>query len=213
MGLGYFEQQPNFVNWDRSPASTGLGGSSQTAAKGMGGMDYLAIGGAISAVGSLFAGFAEADALRAQAEFQKQLAEFNAKLSDMQAADSIERGENQAQLINKQAGFMVGSQRAVFAANGVEVDSGSAAEIQRDTRRMARLDAMMSRNNALREAWGYKAQALNYRMQGSLGQAAANLNAQNTITVGGLKATGQLANSYAYTQMDNYPKDYSRSIS
>lgn len=158
-------------------------------------------GESIQAVGSAWLSFAQADAMRAQAKFQQTMADFNARLAELQGADAIERGDKAANQIKKSANFMVGSQRAALAANGVEVDYGSAAQIQADTVRMATIDAITVRNNAAREAWGYKVQAMNYRFTGQAAAIGANMNAGVTIATGGINGLSHTAKAYGYSQM------------
>jgi hypothetical protein len=75
---------------------------------------------------------------------------------------------------------MQGSQRAVLAASGVEVDSGSALDIQEATGREGEQDAAIIMYNAEREAWGYGVQATNYRNAAS----AARAEGKNAMTAG-----------------------------
>lgn len=83
----------------------------------------------------------------------------NAQFANQAADDAVARGEFESDQQRLQTRAAIGSQRAGFAANGVDVNSGSAAEIQDDTAAMGELDALTIRNNAAREAWGYRTQA------------------------------------------------------
>ncbi|MFJ1336758.1 hypothetical protein ACIKP7_01300 [Pseudomonas caricapapayae] len=83
----------------------------------------------------------------------------NAQFANQAADDAVARGEFESDQQRLQTRAAIGSQRAGFAANGVDVNSGSAAEIQDDTAALGELDALTIRNNAAREAWGYRTQA------------------------------------------------------
>ncbi|WP_332774437.1 hypothetical protein [Pseudomonas sp. ESBL1] len=82
----------------------------------------------------------------------------NAAFAGEAANDAIKRGEFEADQSRIDTRNMIGAQRAGFAANGVDVNSGSAADIQDDTAALGELDALTIKNNAAREAWGYRTQ-------------------------------------------------------
>jgi len=148
-------------------------------------MEALMMAKFIASTARLYGGLLEAESYRAQGAYQQMVANFNSDLSLMQAEDAVQRGESTASRIKTQANQLQGTQRAAYAAQGVEVDSGSAAEIQADTKRMATLDAITARNNAAREAWGFKVQAFNYRTQGEMAKRGADSKAVSTIITSG----------------------------
>lgn len=139
----------------------------------------------------------QAGAVLASGGYNQRLAEWNAKLAERQAADAIARGQTAAQRQGMATRQAIGAQRAALAANGVEVNDGSAVDVQSDTAALGALDALTIRNNAAREAWGYQAQASNYRQQGILtglesqNQAAALKNASySTLLTGAANVYG-----------------------
>jgi len=129
----------------------------------------------------------QAGAAQASADMQ------NAQYADMAANDSIKRGgmtEDQQRL---QTAAAIGTQRAGFAANGVDVNSGSAANIQDDTAQLGEFDALTIRNNAAREAWGYRTQSQTYRTSAKTALASAKNNMFGSLL--GAGASG--ASAYA----------------
>lgn len=104
--------------------------------------------------------------------------DFNAAALEAQAKTAIEQGQQQELMFRQKVKGIIGSQRASYAAQGVDVGSGSAADVQADTAKQAELDAITIRTNAALTAWGFKTQA-----QGQLLQAA------NTLRLGQLQAT------------------------
>lgn len=157
----------------------------------------LIAGSAISAGSSIAGGIAQSDALKAQGEQQRIVGDFNAKLSEMQAQDALDRGGKDAENLQKQASRMIGSQRAALAAQGLEVDSGSALEIQNDSKEMAARDVVTIRNNAAREAFGFKVQAMNSTNEGRMAQLAANKQASSSLLVGGMNAASSIMSGAA----------------
>ncbi len=117
----------------------------------------------------------------------------NAAISRIQANDAVDRGEFEADQQRLKTRAAIGTQRAGFAGNGVDVNSGSAALVQDDTAALGELDALTIRNNAAREAWGYNVQADQYI------QAAGNAKkSANNAIMGGLVSTGaKAASTYA----------------
>ena len=82
----------------------------------------------------------------------------NAKYAKMQADDAMSRGESSAMRVLSKTRSMIGSQKAALAAQGIDIGSGSALDVQVDTGKMAEVDVMMVRTNAAREAWGFSSQ-------------------------------------------------------
>src|SRR5688572_4523364 len=107
------------------------------------------------AAGSIASAYSESEALKAQGAHQKRMAGINAELAEMQADDAIKRGDKEAEGVRRNAKKMIGSQRAALAAQGIEIDDGSALEIQDETRAIATEDALQIKNNAWRTAWGF----------------------------------------------------------
>ena len=94
---------------------------------------------------------------------QKAL-EFNAKVAEMQAVDALARGAEDEERFRMVVKGLIGSQRAGFAGQNVDVGIGSPVDVVADSAYLGELDALTIRNNAAREAWGYRVQAENFRM-------------------------------------------------
>lgn len=142
--------------------------------------------------------YSAAEAEKLEGEYRRQQYGFNKKLAEEQAEDAIKRGEKDASLLKKRGKQVKGAQRAALAAQGIEVDSGSAADLQADTDEAVQLDVQAAKNNAWREAWGYRAQALSYGFQGEMEYAASRTKARNTLITGGLGAIGSGIDAYGY---------------
>lgn len=170
------------------------GGSSSANSYGGLGAVSLLFGG-ISGIGSAYS---QATAHQLQADYVRQMSEINNQIAGVQAEDAIMRGNKSASQFKKQVKGLRGSQRAALAAQGVEVDSGSAAEIQDNTDRQGALDVMTIQNNAWREAWGYKVAAIGNTAQANLSSISASQNIQSTILSGGLNAVSSGLGAYYY---------------
>lgn len=124
---------------------------------------YLAIATTALAVNNSMNAAAAAER---QGQAQKNQADYNAKVSDMQAKDSINRGNVAMEQQRLKVAQMQGAQRAAMGGSGGLVDSGSFADIQLDTATFGAQDVQNIRTNSLREAWGLQTQQTNFTMQG-----------------------------------------------
>jgi len=129
----------------------------------------------------------QAGAAQASADLQ------NAQYADMAANDAVKRGAVEEDQQRLQTTGAIGTQRAGFAANGIDVNSGSAANIQDDTAQLGEFDALTIRNNAAREAWGYKTQSQTYQTSAKTAVKSAKNNAFGSL----LGAGAQGAATYA----------------
>lgn len=135
-------------------------------------------GSAISAYGQAEAG-----------DYNAALAEQNAKVAGIQAQDALTRGTAEESRYRGQVSKLMGRQRAAIGSSGIEA-SGSALDILADTARTGELDALTIRNNAAREAWGYRVQAVNSRAQGKIDKFSSRVGALGTLLTGGAQAYG-----------------------
>lgn len=100
----------------------------------------------------------------AASQYKQQQLLTNAQLDDIHAGEEIQSGRISAEiLLRRRVAPLISSQRASYAAQGVEVNSGSAQQVQESTHKEAIDDALMIRNNAWRKAFGYEFDAINER--------------------------------------------------
>lgn len=132
----------------------------------------LAAGGtAVNVIGQIKGGNAAKRAGEAQqraAMKSADLADFNAQVAELQAEDAIVRGQEEQQRFRTRVRGAIGSQRVGFAASNIDVNYGSAADVQADAAYLGELDALTIMGNAAREAWGYKMGAEDLRRRGQL---------------------------------------------
>lgn len=123
-----------------------------------------------------------------QGKYLNKVAKVNAGISERAGRDAVKRGNIDADEQRQQTGQVLGAQRAAFAANGVDVNSGSAGQVQNDTAAIGELDALTLVNNAAREAYGYQVQAMDQRQQGKLAKYQGKMDAIGSILGGAEKA-------------------------
>lgn len=109
-------------------------------------MDPLTIAALFQVGSSLFSAFT---GNRAAAQRQRA--------ADRMAKDAIARGEEDANVFGQKLRVMLGRQRAVLGASGVDLNVGSARQVVTETERIGNEDIRRIRLNAGREAYGIRA--------------------------------------------------------
>lgn len=150
-----------------------------------------------SAPGTLFGSYQQSEAIKAKAEVDRELAQANKEMAEFKAKDAIDRGRDEENRFRKNIKRVIGSQRAALAAQGIELDEGSALAIQEDTAVIGEIDALTIRNNARREAWGYKSQALSMNFQSQIDYATSRSRARSTMLTGLVSTWGQVGGAVA----------------
>lgn len=123
-----------------------------------------------------------------QGRYLDKVANVNAGISNQAADDAIARGSQEADQQRIYTDQVIGAQRTGFAGNGIDVNTGTAGQIQNDTAALGELDALTIINNAAREAYGYRVQAMDQRQQGRLARWQGNMAATGSILGGMEKA-------------------------
>lgn len=139
-----------------------------------------------SAIGA----YASAQSNRAQAS----IADTNARLSELGAQAALLQGQQREMSSRLATANLKGTQRAGFAANGVDLGEGSAARTLTSTDVLGEVDANTIHANAVRAAFGYRTQALNYSndaMQRRAGPGGLQAGATRLLS-----GAGQVASSW-----------------
>lgn len=131
--------------------------------------------------------------MRAQAQnvsFQQGIADRNAQQASLAAQDAVARGEVAVQNQRNRVAGIMGSQRAAIGASGVQNDTGTTGDVLTQTATLGEFDAQTIRANALREAWGYKVQGTNFKLQGQLDQMEGQNAQVGSLITGASRAYG-----------------------
>ena len=141
---------------------------------------------AIGLAGSMM----QAQGQKQNAQFQSGMMEQNAAFKNQTANETINAGNTSADWQRVRTGQAVGTQRSVQAANGIDVNSGSSAQMQDDTAMLGELDALTIQNNAAREAYGLKVQAIQGYSNANATELAGKNAKQNSLMGGVVKGAG-----------------------
>lgn len=130
---------------------------------------------------------------QAGAEEQK-LAKYNAQVLEYQAQSAEKQGQADVAAARRQREQVIASQRVGFAAGNVDVNSGTAFQVQQDTAEQAEYDIARLKNNAALSAWGFRQEAANQKYKGKMAKHAGTYNAIGTL-LGGAGEYYQLKNA------------------
>jgi len=121
----------------------------------------IAAAAGVNAVGSVVSGIGQKQVL----DYQAQVADQNAKLAEDQAQDSIQNTNLEAQRRYRDLAQTKGRQVAAMAANGIDLNFGSAADIQRDTAATGAEDLAQIYKGGNERTKGFEINAFNSRAE------------------------------------------------
>lgn len=140
-----------------------------------------AIGATTAVVGGIEQGQA--------AHYQAEVARNNAQTAQQNAVYSASAGAAQTEQAGLKAASKQATLRAGLAANNVDVNTGSAADIQTSERQIGQLDTETVSNNAALQAYGYQTQSTSDQAQAKLDDKEGDY----APIAGVLKGAGMLA--------------------
>jgi len=118
-------------------------------------------------------------------------------MAERSAQSALARGNQQVAAHTLRTGQLQGRQRAALAANGVNLGTGSAAEVQASTKILSDIDRHQIEANAIYEAWGIRAQKVNYQNQALMARAQARSVKPGMALAGSLLGSaGNVASSW-----------------
>jgi hypothetical protein len=145
--------------------------------------------GIMMAGASISGAISQAEAQRAQGDYQKKQGEINAMLAENRADEALDRGRGEANTARRKGNAMAASQKVAMAAQGLDVGAGSGAdEVLQSTQDLSAVEQMNIKTNAWREAWGFRVDAINSRAEGNMANNAGKSAAKQTLIAGGMQA-------------------------
>lgn len=126
-----------------------------------------------------------------QGKYQEKVAENNAKSAEYAAKDAQARGMVEEDKARDRARAILGKQRTALAANGIDFSGGTGGNLLADTAGMAEFDALTVRNNSMKQAYGFKTQADNFRAEGRAARIGGQNQAFGSLLTGGSQAASR----------------------
>lgn len=135
----------------------------------------------------------------ANADAIQTVGDFNATIANLGAESALAAGQQEVAAQTLKAGQIKSGQRAAMAANGIDLGEGSAAEVQASTDIMKGVDANTLQANAVRTAWGYRAQGLNASLQAGV----QSMNTRTNAAMQSINLRGGAISQTAASAMDS----------
>lgn len=158
------------------------------------------ISAGVGAYSSIQSGAAQSAAANYQSEINNQ----NAQIAAQNATAATQAGNAQAEQQMMRNSEQQAKIRADIGASGLDVNSGSAADLQSGQGIIGNLDVLTIRNQAARQAYGYETQSTGFSNQAQLNQAQAGFDT-TAGTIGGISSILGGASSVG-SQYLNYQK-------
>jgi hypothetical protein len=156
----------------------------------------LMLAGAGSVMGATGA-YRSAAGQKAALSYQASVADANANINEQQAEVALMNGQQTEAAQRLKTAAMLGDQKAAFAANGVDVNSGSPIEVMASTKGLGERDAFTIRDNAARMAWAYRERAKGFQGEASMDRATAGAMNPGMAAIGSLlSSAGTVADKW-----------------
>lgn len=121
---------------------------------------------------------------------RSQLFRANAQIAGEQAQSEAQAGAYNESAVRMRGAAMEGQQIAQIGANNLQ-QTGTPAQVVASARMVNEMDALQTRNNALRRAWGFQVQEASDNFQSKQAATAGDFSAAGSILTGGAKAYDQ----------------------
>lgn len=152
---------------------------------------YAAIAAvAIQAYGAIKQG----QAAQKAGQYNAQVASNNAITLKQNADYALKAGEAKTEDVARRGRAIAGSLKAAQSANGVDVGSGSAADVEESQKDLGNLDTARELHNSVLTAYGYQTQATNQQAQAGLDE----MEGSDALRAGYLKAAGGVLAGASY---------------
>lgn len=128
-------------------------------------------GTALSAVGQISSGYQAAAQAQAEGQtraYQAQVARNNAIIAEQQAQRTERAAAAAATAESMKLAARMGRIKAAQAASGVDVNTGTAVDVQAGSRLVGKLDVDTLFSNKMLDAYGYRVRGSNYEAEAGL---------------------------------------------
>lgn len=161
--------------------------------------NLMAASGGIQAVGDI----ATSQSQAAAAGYNAKIAGMNATLATQNAQWTGAEGEQAVGIAGLKSQQQQGAIKTAQAANNVDVNTGSAKEVQKSQAEMSMLNEMNIRSNAARTAYGFETNAVSDTAQANLDRSEASNDKTAGYFGAGASLLGSVGKASAYTDMMN----------
>ncbi len=137
-------------------------------------------------------------------KYNSQIAANNALIAKRNSTFAAQEGEVNAGIEQQKTRANVGAIKASQAANGVNINEGSAADVRASATELGELDAINIRSGAARTAYGYQNQATSDMQQSELDRRKSKYDKQAGYMKAGTTLLGQGTSAYQSGAFDSW---------
>lgn len=134
----------------------------------------------------------EAEIAKNQADFEQGKSKYNARVSENAAQQTINAGVEKENALRLKTARLQSQQKTQLGAFNVNVNSGSAFQLQQDTETLGEADALRIRSNTLNQAGALSEQSNLLEAEGEYAQIAGKNKAAAAKAAGRNKQVGSL---------------------
>ena len=145
----------------------------------------------LGAVSTAANAFSESEAIKAEGKFKSAQARAAERDAERAAKEAEKRGGIEASRVRRAGKRLIGEQRVTLAAQGIDITEEDAADIQAETRRISALDELTIKNNASREAFGFRSAGASAALTGRFAEISSRTRSRDTLITGGLQFARQ----------------------
>lgn len=145
------------------------------------------VGLGTSLAGGIFSAFGASQTAKANSQmyaYQARIAKINSDIDKQNADYARNKGEIDATQYGVKAAQQMGHIRAAQGASGLDVNSGSNADVQSSQRKVTSLDLNQIRSNAAKTAYDYDVQSqMDLNQSGIYSAASSNASRAGTLNM------------------------------
>lgn len=155
----------------------------------------------------VISGYQQAEIIREQARLKQEVDDMNAEDADIDAYNAEKYGFTESARYQSVIDQTIGSQRSVLAAQDVDVNYGTAAQKQSETRVTGYFNMLEMQRRGKERALGYKKEGRNIRLGSTFSRQQGEINASAAINHGITSAantgvSGYTRGSYGPTKVE-----------
>lgn len=137
-------------------------------------------------------GYQQGDIIKQNGDLQQSIDDMNANFQNIDAWNAQKAGYSKGAQYQDVVDKTIATQRANYAGASVNVDYGSAADTQADSKIAGMMNVMQLQRQGREQALGYNIEAVNTRLGGTMASAQAGINASAAEDAGimGAVSTG-----------------------
>ncbi len=156
----------------------------------------LLVYGALAAF-QVISGNQQAATIEAQANLKQRIDNLNADRADIDAYEAEKFGFTESARYQSVVDATAANQKVAYASQNVDVNYGTAADVQGETRLTGLLNTLEIQRQAREKAAGFKNQARNLRLGGGMAAQQGAIDANATRNQGYIGAAGTLLSGYS----------------